>query len=134
MGCVLKPQGEPGCLVHSVKSDSLALPAMWRAILKRQSRQKGKFPMETQESKRYVHDLKATANFVVSICHALAVTLEVFIHAGNTFGERYIGLNGAIGIFLILVFSMFFPSTTLFPLVIFLLAVVTRCVHIRLGI
>ena len=88
--------------------------------------------MDNQEPKGGLHDLKVTSNCVVSVCQILAITVEVFLHRG--FGERYLGLSAALAIPMILIFSMFFPPSTIGPLFSFLMFYLIMCVVARIGV
>jgi hypothetical protein len=70
---------------------------------------------------------------VIGVFQTLAVTLEVFLHNGATFGERYFGFKTIMGIPLIAMFPIFFPTHDPGPLSYFLLAYIVLAVVARLS-
>jgi len=64
------------------------------------------------------------------IVQAWAATVEVFLH--RSFGQRYLGVAGAVGIMVVLAFSMVWPGFNLAPLMLFLGVFVVMCARARL--
>ncbi|MBI1380787.1 MAG: hypothetical protein GC161_06840 [Planctomycetaceae bacterium] len=64
-------------------------------------------------------------------CRALATTVEVFLHEGGTFGERYIGAQAVAGVVLLIVFPAFCPGGDDETLLAFLCLYVLGCVGVR---
>ncbi len=71
-------------------------------------------------------------NIVVLLLRSIAVTVEVFLH--RRFGSRYVGLQGVLGIVMILVFAAIIPAPGTWGLIIFLFAYLKACLYARAGV
>jgi hypothetical protein len=71
-------------------------------------------------------------NFVVLVLRSIAVTVEVFLH--RRFGSRYVGLQGALGIIMILLFAAIIPAPGTWGLILFLFAYLKACLYARAGV
>jgi hypothetical protein len=69
---------------------------------------------------------------VMLILRSISATVEVFLHKG--FGSRYIGFQGFLGIFAILIFAAMIPVPGTWGLILFLFAYLKACLYARAGI
>jgi hypothetical protein len=77
---------------------------------------------------------KAALGWVAFIAGVLAVSVEVFLHRSRSFGERYVGLQGAAVLLIVPVFAAFWPGHDLRPLFWFLAAYLCMCFLVRVGV
>jgi len=90
--------------------------------------------MQTQQNPSGPIQVKAVLSWVAFICAALAVSMEVFLHRSRSFGTRYIGLQGAAALPIILVYTMFWPGHDVSLVLDFLIAYVVMCFFARIGV
>ncbi|MCE9592333.1 MAG: hypothetical protein K8S99_17650 [Planctomycetes bacterium] len=87
--------------------------------------------MEEQQGSTGVMDQwRSGMSCIVFFARSLAVSVEVFLRRG--FGERYIGLQAAVAMPIILFFGVFFPEDDPGPMLWFLLAYLVMCVRARI--
>lgn len=84
-----------------------------------------------QEGPGFFQQTRNALTVVEFVARTFAVTVEVFIHKPSTFGERYIGLQGAAAILLILLYAAFWEGHDVSGLLHFLLAYVGMCMIVR---
>jgi hypothetical protein len=70
--------------------------------------------------------------WLMFICRALAITVEVFLHEASTFGERYFGLPAAAAALALLCFPVFWEGHDVSLLFVFLICYAAICMTIRL--
>ena len=69
---------------------------------------------------------------VVFVARSLAVSVEVFLHKTESFGERYLGLPAAAALFIIFFWPVFCePIHDPQPMLMFLLAYLAMCAAVR---
>lgn len=63
---------------------------------------------------------------------SLAATVEVFLHRSDSFGERYAGMQVAVGLLLIFLFPIFWEGHSPAGILLFLPAYLVMLCHVRL--
>jgi hypothetical protein len=71
-------------------------------------------------------------NFLLLICQSLAATCEAFLHKGH--GRRWPGIQGVIGLMVILFFPLLWPTEDPHPLIWLMGAYLGACFLARAGI
>lgn len=71
-------------------------------------------------------------NIFMLVLRSITVTVEVFLH--RRFGSRFLGLQAALGILVILLFAGIIPAPGSWGLILFLLAYLKACLVARAGI
>lgn len=67
----------------------------------------------------------------VFLCRALALSVEVFLHRLESFGERYIGLQAGAAVLLMLFFPICCEGQSAEPLLFFLACFLFMCICVR---
>jgi hypothetical protein len=88
--------------------------------------------MNQQSQGNNDRDYKALLIWVALIFRALTLSVEVFLHKGRTFGERYLGLQAAVAPLLMLLFPLLFPRHDPRPMLWLLFAYLAMCGAARL--
>lgn len=90
--------------------------------------------MNQEDSVNRSERLKSSVNIIAFVAGMLAVSLEVFLHRSRTFGERYVGVQGAMVVLAVPLFGSLWPDEDLRPLFLFLLAFLFMCLLIRVSV
>ena len=77
--------------------------------------------------------IRSTVSWLLFICRALAVSVEVFLHRSRSFGARYVGTQAAVAAVIIFCFPAFFERHDPRPMMWFLAAFLWMCLMARAG-
>lgn len=87
--------------------------------------------MHQQQQQGDGQSFERSVNRGMLICHALAVSVEVFLHRPSTFGERYMGMQVPVAMLILFFFPIFWRGHDPAPLLWFLAAFVVMCAAVR---
>jgi hypothetical protein len=90
--------------------------------------------MQREQNQGNQHQLKNGIGWLVLICRALAVSVEVFLHKGNTFGQRYLGPQVGVAALILFFWPAFRPGVDTGPVFGFLIAFLVMCFCARAAI
>ncbi len=83
--------------------------------------------MQPQPTEDRIEQFKGFVSWVVFISRALAVSVEVFLHQGRTFGERYLGIRAFVALVIIFFYPIFWEGHDAQPLVWYLVSYIVMC-------
>lgn len=90
--------------------------------------------MQPQQNPSGQLQVRTVLSWCAFVCAVLAASVEVFLHRSRSFGERYLGLQAAAAIPIILLFTTFWPDHDVSPLLVLLIAYVFMCALARIGV
>ncbi len=80
-----------------------------------------------------IEHTKAVLSWIAFAAGVLAVSVEVFLHRSRTFGERYLGMQAAAVMLVVLFYGACWEGHDVSPLLGFLLAYLFMCFVVRIG-
>jgi hypothetical protein len=90
--------------------------------------------MEQQQRQTGPQQLRMAAGWLAFIARMLANSVEVFLHKGDTFGERYLGMPAGAAVLAICLYAGCWPGHDLSFLFLFLFAYLFMCPAARIGV
>ncbi len=90
--------------------------------------------MQQQPPIDRVQEFRNFMGVVMFIARSLAVSVEVFLHRGSSFGERYLGPQGVVAGVIMFFFPIFWPQSDPRPLMWFLASFLALWMMAKLGI
>lgn len=74
----------------------------------------------------------SSGNIFLMVCQALAVSVEVFLHRTDSFGQRYFRLQSALAILLIFFYPIFWEGHDVRPVIVFDAAYILMVFYIQM--
>lgn len=88
--------------------------------------------MNQQQPAGHAQNFKGFMNWLVFACRALACSVEVFLHKGNTIGVRYLGLQAVAAALVLFLWPAFFGGNDCGGIIYFFFVFLGSCVVIRI--
>lgn len=90
--------------------------------------------MQQQQPVNRVEEFKNFLGWVHFFARALAMSVELFLHQGKSFGERYLGPQGVVAGAIMFFFPVFWPEDDPEPMLWFLAAYLVLWMGAKVGI
>ena len=83
-----------------------------------------------QSQSPHTDGFKMTANFLTFVARSISTTVEVFLHTG--FGSKYLHLQGAAALVILMLYTGLWPGHSPYPMLIFFWLYVIKCFRARM--